>query len=80
MRPIDDLLIALAESLPVGAGSPETGAVVAVTAVDVALPVEAHIGRDGELRASLPRGRMTTGFQVPHGRLRARFTPSEEVE
>jgi hypothetical protein len=76
VRPLGDLLVALAEALPAGAGAPELGAVVQVTSIDMALPVEARIERDGVLRASLPRGRMATGFHVPHGQLRARFAPT----
>jgi hypothetical protein len=82
---LGDLVLALAESLPsgaafrrgcasAGAGGPALGVAIEVTGVDLTLPIEAHIDRDGELRASLPRGRMATGFRTPHGRLTARFT------
>ena len=75
MRPLADLIVALVEGLPTSAGSEALGAIVAVASLELAVPVEARIGRSGELFATLPRGRMTTGFQMPHGRLRARFTP-----
>ena len=45
-----------------------------VTRVDVDLPVESRLGDDGALEVSPPRGRLATGFDLPHARLRARFT------
>jgi hypothetical protein len=73
VKPFGDLILALAESLPRGAGAPELGVEVQVTGVDLVVPLESRIGGGGELRASLPRGRMATGFRAPHGRLAARF-------
>jgi hypothetical protein len=77
VRPLDDLLVALGQALLDGAGASQAG--LAVTAVDVTVPIEARVDRDGQLRASLPRGVMATGFQLPHARLHARFvsTPAE---
>jgi hypothetical protein len=77
VSPFGDLLIQLGSALGGGAGAPEAGVAVDVTAVDLTLPIEAIIGAGGELRASLPRGRMATGFQLPHGRVVARFGAQE---
>ena len=49
-----------------------TGTAVIVTAADIELPVETRVDEAG-LRASLPRGRLATGFAEPLGRMRARF-------
>jgi hypothetical protein len=75
VKTLGDLLVDLAASLARGAG--DAGTIVVVTSVDLTLPVEAHIARGGELLASLPRGRMATGFALPHGRLSARFAAEE---
>jgi hypothetical protein len=72
VKTLGDLLVDLAASLAHGAGAPEAS--IVVTSVDLTLPLEARIARGGELLASLPRGRLATGFQMPHGRLAARFT------
>lgn len=73
MNDLGALLLDLVGSMPDDAGSPEDGVVVAVDALDVALPVEARIGAAGELMARLPLGRLHTGFETPLARLRARF-------
>jgi hypothetical protein len=77
VRPLGDLLIQLGRSLSQGAGDRRAGATVDVTGVEVSIPIESSIGRHGELRASLPRGRMATGFQLRHGHLSARFGAAE---
>jgi hypothetical protein len=68
--PLADLLVGVTAALPIAAGG-ETG--ISVVAMDLDLPVETRIDRGGELHASLPRGRMATGFDLPHGRVVARF-------
>ena len=77
MSPLSDLVIELVEALVDSVGAPALGVALAITDIDVTLPLEARLGQGGELRASLPRGRMATGFQVPHGRLVAHFICSE---
>jgi hypothetical protein len=78
MRAFADLILALAESVPAGMGSVHVGVAIDVTAVELTVPVETHIAVGGDLRASLPRGRLATGFQMPHGRLVASFVASEK--
>jgi hypothetical protein len=50
------------------------------TALDLRIPVEAHVDAAGMVRASLPRGRLATGWDVPHGRLSLRFDRREAGE
>jgi hypothetical protein len=69
----------IAAGLPQSKGSPESGAVVSATDVELAIPLESRIGAGAVLHASLPRGRLATGFDMPLGRLEARFEASEVV-
>lgn len=72
-----DLVIAMVEAIPLTSGSERDGAMVEVTGLDVTIPVEARLGARGEVEASAPRGLLATGFDLPHGRLSARFTVEE---
>jgi hypothetical protein len=73
LRPLAELLGAVTAALPLEAGSVAAGASVAVSALDLDLPLEARIEDGAELRVSLPRGRLSTGFDVPLGRLVAHY-------
>lgn len=73
MRPLGELLVALANEIPSGADSAQAGLSLSVQSLDIDLPVEAHIGPGAELSASLPRGRLATGFDPPLCKLMARF-------
>jgi hypothetical protein len=73
MPGLDALLIELADGLVEEAGGPAQGVRVEVERVDLALPVEARMDGDGHIVATLPRGRLVTGFMVPPGRLRVSF-------
>jgi hypothetical protein len=66
----DQLLIELMRSLPTSAGDEDSQ--IAVTDLDLEVPLEARIESRGTLKATLPRGRMSTGFDVPLARLRVR--------
>lgn len=79
MRPFVSFIEALVDSLPQPTGSPESGTLVSAVGVELTLPIEARIARDG-LHASLPRGRMATGFSLPLGRVSARFAAREIPE
>lgn len=72
MQRLADLLVSLVDGIPEDAGSPAEGVRLRVARFAVEMPIEAR-SHARELRASLPRGRLDTGFQMPHGRLRARF-------
>jgi hypothetical protein len=68
-----DLLVAIPDSVPIGAGGPEEGLALEVLELDIDIPIEARLGDDGELLATPPRGTLATGFDLPHGRLIAKF-------
>ncbi len=69
MKPLELLLTELVDSIPEGAGSAAEGVRVEVDSAELALPIEARLGRAGALFASAPRGRQATGFDAPLGRL-----------
>ncbi len=66
----DELLIELLRALPTSAGDEDSQ--ITVTDLELTLPLEARIDARGTLKATLPRGRMTTGFDLPHAHLRVR--------
>jgi hypothetical protein len=74
MLSLEQYLVELADSVLEQAGGPEHGVAIHVTQVDVSLPVESRFAEGGSLEVSPPRGRLATGFDAPHARLRARFT------
>jgi hypothetical protein len=78
LSPLGAFLADLAGPLVSGAGSPDEGARLRVTTLDLDLPIESRIVSGGVLQASLPRGLMATGFDLPHGRISARFTVEDE--
>lgn len=71
MQPLSQLLVEMA-SLSPETGEPTDGVRVRIGTMSVELPIEGRL-RDGELLTSAPRGRLATGFDVPLGRVRARF-------
>jgi hypothetical protein len=72
MTSLETLLLDLAEQLPDGAGGPDEGMGLTVTAVEVDVPIESRL-EPGRFGATLPRGRWKAGFDLPHGQLYARF-------
>jgi hypothetical protein len=77
VRPFADFLVEIAGSLPQRADAPDGTIAVALTSVAIAVPIESRIDTGGALLASLPRGRLATGFQLPVGRVSARFAVDE---
>lgn len=73
MTHLEELIVGFAEGIPADAGGPEAGVRVELTAIDLAVPVEVHVGGDGLVRASLPRGRLATGYDVLLSQLVLRF-------
>lgn len=73
MKPLGDMLVHLAEALPAAAGDPAMELAIAVTGMELTLPVELRLHDGGELHASLPRGRLATGFDPPLGQVLVRF-------
>lgn len=70
MRDFADFILGLEADLPVE--HRERGVAVGVTGVELVLPVETRLGPSG-LELTAPRGRMRTGFDVAHGRVRLNF-------
>jgi hypothetical protein len=73
MNAINVFLQDLAESLPTSAGTIEDGIAVAIDELELDMPIEIRIETNG-LCVSLPRGRLATGFDPQHGRVRVRFS------
>lgn len=73
MMTFSDLVTDIVDRIPTSAGGPDDGLALGVTSIEITLPIEARITDDGALVASAPRGRMATGFAIPHAHLRARF-------
>ncbi|XXF81321.1 hypothetical protein P2318_16640 [Myxococcaceae bacterium GXIMD 01537] len=74
MQSLEQYLVELADSVLSQAGGPGDGVALRVTRIDVDLPIEARMGAGGTMEVSPPRGRLSTGFDPHHARLRARFT------
>ncbi len=73
MRAFSDLVSDMVDLIPATSGGPDDGIALDVTSIEITLPIEARITDDGALVASAPRGRMATGFTIPHAHVRARF-------
>ena len=71
MRPLDELVVEILGDLLSVGGQP--GLMLAVTGLDVSLPVEVLIGANARLWLSPPRGVMRTGFEMPLGRVRMQY-------
>ena len=69
MTTLDALIVHLLDSLAVQADAGGGGPLVAVTSADLDLPVESTLAADGRCLATIPRGRTSTGFDPPIGRL-----------
>jgi hypothetical protein len=74
---LEELILGFAAGIPDDAGGPEAGVRVEITSVDLAVPIETHVGGDGLVRASLPRGRLATGHDVLLSQLIMRFDREE---
>jgi hypothetical protein len=66
---LEDLLASLLDAVPPGVGDAGAGIRVEVELIELALPIEARIARDGRFLAGVPRGQVATGFDPPHGAL-----------
>ena len=77
MNQLEALLVGLIEALPAGAGGPADGVAVELSSVELAIPVEAHVDAGGRVRASLPRGRIATGYDVQLCRMALRYVREE---
>jgi hypothetical protein len=73
MTRLEELVVGLADGLPGGLGDARSGVRVESTVLDLVIPIEVHVDAGGMVRASLPRGRLATGWDVPHSRLQLSF-------
>ena len=77
MTHLEELIVGFAAGIPEDKGGPEAGVRVEIVSVDLTVPIETHVGHDGLVRASLPRGRLATGYEVLHSQLVMRFDREE---
>lgn len=77
MTPLESLIVGLVDTLPEDAGGPADGVRVELAAVDLAIPVEAHVDATGHVRASLPRTRLATGYDSDLHRIGLRYERTE---
>lgn len=81
MNLLEDLLVSLLDTVPLEAGGAAAGIRLEVEAIELAFPIESRLTRDGRFLASAPRGRIATGFDLPHGELACLFSrAAEETE
>ena len=76
MNNLSEFLQTLNDDLPAGVIDPDTREGIGVEAFELTLPIEARSGDRGQLQVSVPRGRLSTGFDMPPGRLRVSFMRS----
>jgi hypothetical protein len=80
---LSDLVASLLDAVPLEAGDEGAAIRIEVEEVELALPIEARMARDGSFVAGAPRGRIATGFDAPLGALAlvvARVERGEQVE
>jgi hypothetical protein len=74
MIALDELVVALLDTVPQDTGGAGDGVLVEIDEVAMTLPVEVRFGARRGLEASAPRGRYATGFDLPHQLLTVAFT------
>ena len=77
MTSLESLIVGLVDELPEDAGGPADGVRVELAAVDLAIPVEAHLDASGHVRATLPRSRLATGYDSDLHRIALRYERTE---
>lgn len=76
MQRFEDLVLEFAESIPLGTRDIGASFEVIVDEVQLDIPIESRIGTNGHLQATAPRGRLATGFDIPHGRVQLKLVRS----
>jgi len=74
MIALEDLVVALLDTVPQATGGADDGVRVEIDEVAMTLPVEVRFGARRGIEASAPRGRYATGFDLPHHVLTVAFT------
>ncbi len=69
MTHLENLLVALTEDIIEHESVNSSEGCIQVDALDLALPLETLIHTDGRLAASIPRSRLSTGFERPVAQL-----------
>lgn len=77
MKNIADFLVDMSDDMPMAVADEATGEGLAVDGFEISVPIESSTDDVGELAVSLPRGRLATGFDLPHGKLTATFIRGE---
>lgn len=78
MQSLEHFLVGLAEA--VTASAEHASLRVSVTNAELEVPIETRAGNGGDLCASMPRGRLLTGFTPVTSRLHAVFVRSDQPE
>jgi hypothetical protein len=71
---LEELLLSLIDTVPLEASG--DGIAIEVDELELALPVESRFGADHRLLATVPRGRIATGFDAPTGEMSVAFRRS----
>jgi hypothetical protein len=80
---LSDLVASLVDAVPPEVGDDGAAIRIAVEQIELSLPIEAWLARDGRLLVGAPRGRIATGFDTPLGELAlvvARLEPPERPD
>ena len=77
MTSLESLIVGFVDTLPDDAGGPADGVRVELAAVDLEIPVETHVDTTGQVRASLARTRLATGYDADLCRLALRYERTE---
>lgn len=78
MNPLEELLLSLLDTVPLEADGADAGLRLEVDEIELSFPIESRLARDGRFLASVPRGRIATGFDLPHGELAVLFSRAAE--
>jgi len=74
MIALEELVVALLDTVPRDTGGANDGVRVEIDEVAMTLPVEVRFAAHRGIEASAPRGRLATGFDLPHQLLTLAFT------
>lgn len=74
MIALEDLLLSLIDTVPLEASG--DGIAIEVDELELSLPVESRFGADHRLLATVPRGRIATGFDPPACQIEVAFRRS----
>ena len=76
MKSLDAFLVDMSTNIPTAVVDARDGQGLGVESFSLTLPIESRIESE-QMSVSLPLGKLATGFDFPHGRIRARFEKTE---